>query len=184
MNAVAQRADRDRATLAPLARAMLRPAAVVGERTVALVGCGKAKGETAAQVRELYTSPLFRKSVELASLVADAVYVTSAAHALLSLDDVLGPYDTTLRTFKRDERAAWGRRVVDELAMRTFLPTSRLRVILLMGATYADPIIEAVEARRVRVTCWAQPVDILRGLEIGQRLAFLNRAIPLARGAS
>lgn len=154
------------------------------DRIACIVGCGKSKGEAPSSVRDMYRSPLFRKSLELAELVGDRTFVASARHGLLELDDVITPYETKLSRASKHERETWAHSVVGALETRTLGGSSRLLVVLLMGATYADPIVAEIDRRRARgAPRFAKPTELLRGLEIGERLAFLNRAIVLARGA-
>jgi len=152
-------------------------------RVAVLVGCGKAKSDEAAPARDLYTSPLFRKSVELGELLGDAVFVVSAAKGLVELDTPITPYEVNLRAFDREMREEWAVYVLKDLSLHAIGSSPSLRVVLLMGATYADPLLAEIAKASKRSTAWAPPVDIMRGLQIGDRLAFLNRAIPLARGA-
>lgn len=186
MSPAVQRRDAERARVLsrlPVLRELARehlPAAA--DRTVCLVGCGKAKGDAVAPVRELYTSPLFRKSLELAELVGDVTYVASARHGLLALDERIAPYETTIKG--RKAAAIFAARVVGDLEALVLGSATRLRVVLFMGATYADPIVTEIEERRAHGSPrWSAPVVLMRGLEVGERLAFLNRGIVLARGA-
>lgn len=169
------------ALLSELGREPLRGAA---DRVACVVGCGKSKATKPAPARALYTSPLFRKSLELAELLGDATFVASARHGIVELDDVVSPYDFTLVGTTKATRETWGRLVVDELEARALGGAACVRVVLFMGATYADPIVEELERRRrAGSPRFAPPVILMRGLEVGERLAFLNRAIATARGA-
>lgn len=189
MNAIAEKNDRQRKRLSarilhdhgrdpsPRDRLMDRHA-----RTVVLVGCGKSKSDEAAPARELYTSSLFKKSVELAELVGDAVYIASAAKVLVGLDERITPYEKTLRAWPRWAKEEWGADVIAELVTRTLGAPTRVRVVLLMGCTYADPILSAVRAAKaIHEDRWSEPVDLLRGLQIGDRLSFLNLALSTLR---
>jgi hypothetical protein len=159
-----------------------RPAA--HDRIACLVGCGKSKGDAPAPARTMYTSPLFRKSLELAELLGDRAFVTSARHGLVELDEVISPYDSTLNGASRFVRASWGHEIVDALEARALGSASCLLVVTLMGAAYSDPIVEEIERRRANGSPrFARPTVLMSGLEVGERLAFLNRALVIARGA-
>lgn len=147
--------------------------------TVALVGCGKVKAANPATARELYRSPLFAKSVTLAELAADATFVASAGrNHLLELEEIVEPYDVSLRAFDRGARERWASCLLGDLIAR--FPGRRVKLVLLMGETYAEPIVEAVrELRRA----WPSPTLLLEGLTVGRRLSFLNVAIAAARTA-
>ncbi|WP_162806603.1 DUF6884 domain-containing protein [Sphingosinicella terrae] len=77
---------------------------------IAFVACSKTKAKEVMPAAALYTSPLFKKSLLAALDLADKVYILSAEHGLLDLGEPVSPYDTTLKTMRRDERLAWGTR--------------------------------------------------------------------------
>lgn len=156
--------------------------AKIQTRTVALVGCGKAKVDVPAPARALYTSPLFAKSVALGELVADVVLIASAGRLLVELDEVVAPYDATLSTWAPTARAAWGRELVDRLTARTLGTPTPIRLVLLMGEKYSAPIRDAVTEERKRVPSrWTEPAEPLAGLQVGERLSWLNRALRALR---
>ncbi|HZI08132.1 MAG TPA: hypothetical protein VEZ71_29200, partial [Archangium sp.] len=83
---------------------------------VGLVGCGKAKRSEASKARDLYTGGLFRASLADAEAECDGhVYVASAQHGLLPLEELVQPYDVTLRSFAAEWRLSWGRGVMASL---------------------------------------------------------------------
>lgn len=61
--------------------------------SIGLVGCSGPKREAPAPARQLYTSQLFRSTLALAERRHDVVYVISAKHELVELDQVVAPYD-------------------------------------------------------------------------------------------
>lgn len=70
--------------------------------------------------------------------------------------------------------------VVDAIAALSSGQT--LRIVCLMRADQASPICREIEARRAAGDQrWLEPLDLLRGLTMGKRLEFLERAIALAR---
>lgn len=133
---------------------------------VGLVSCSAQKLDRAAPARELYCSALFRLSLAYATARADAVYVLSAKYGLVELDQVLAPYDLKLDALSAAGRRAWGARVAAELERRH----GRRTVIALAGATY----VHALRLHGVDV------IEPLAGMQIGQRLAFLSRAVARA----
>lgn len=148
------------------------------QRIVFVIGCAAKKRPTRSPARELYTSPLFRKSLELASLIADAAYVASAKHGLVELDEELEPYEETLVGKPKAERLAWGCNVGNALEARLLGGVARPRVVILAGEPYSAPIIAALASR----PRFLPPIDLLLGMQIGERLSFLNRAIALVKG--
>jgi hypothetical protein len=114
---------------------------------VTLIGCGKTKVSHRAQARELYLGTLFRRSLQYALLASDEVYVLSALHGLVGLDDELDPYDFAMKDRPVSDRERWARRVVSDLGVR--LPGLPLRITCLAGADYANPLFRPLLERGV-----------------------------------
>lgn len=155
--------------------------------TVVLVGCSATKLDRPAAAADLYASPLFSKSLSYALHLQppERVFIASAKHGLVRpTTDVIAPYDETLVGHGREARERWadGILLALERAMPyRFDPARRpppdsvpslraLNVVLLMGKIYADVIRENAPVG------WTF-VEPLRGLEIGQRLRWLNQAL-------
>jgi hypothetical protein len=136
---------------------------------IAIVGCGKRKLQRAAPARDLYNSNLFRLSLRHAESMCERVYVASALHGLLELDQVIEPYNRRLADLGgKKDRESWGTRVVGCVP----LPKGpRPLLLIYAGAEYADPL--RVGAGRHG---WAvsQP---LHGLQLGERLRWLSREL-------
>lgn len=153
---------------------------VAGVRTAVLVGCGKAKADAPAKARELYTSQLFAKSVAFAELVGDAVFVLSGAHGLVELDELVAPYDHRIFDDCPHVRRAWGVEVLKSIVLHTMSTAPTIRVVVLAGARYVEPIATALEvARKGKPRAWMPLVDPLRGLMVGERLSVLGEALRL-----
>lgn len=135
---------------------------------VVLLGCGKAKASEARPARELYTGNLFRLSLRYAELRAaegGVVYVVSAEHGLVELDQVVEPYEKSLQGSSKREREAWGLRTFDDVRRRHQQPGN---VVILAGDVYAYPL------RRAALLAKWTFEEPLRGLDIGGRLAQLK----------
>lgn len=107
---------------------------------IVLISCVKRKGRSRAKSQDLYESDLFRKSLSFArSFSPDAVYILSAKHGLLDLDQEIDPYDETLNKMPVSEVRAWSDRVLQKLGRVsdlncdrfTFLAAERYRRFLL-----------------------------------------------------
>ncbi|WP_244982189.1 DGQHR domain-containing protein DpdB [Corallococcus exercitus] len=138
---------------------------------VALVGCGKAKLKHRAPAHGLYTGNLFRAHLAEAEATTPHVYVVSALHGLLPLDEEVEPYDVTLRGMRREERAAWGRQVVEALARR--YPANAVELLVYAGRMYSEPLRDALAAGQLE---WWTLVEPLRGATQGARLRILAEA--------
>lgn len=104
-------------------------------RRVGLVGCVKEKASFAQPARDLYTSTLFRGRRRYVTESCDEWWILSAEHGLVAPNDVLEPYDRTLKTMCRAERRAWSVRVVDQIKDRIHLDADDV-VELHAGAEY------------------------------------------------
>jgi hypothetical protein len=156
-------------------------------RTVALVACCAEKLQHAAPAREFYRSPLFRLSLAYAERVAGEVYVLSAQHGLVALDQVLEPYDLALSEMDAWERAWWAHEVEAQLAevlgaeldtkleeaepmdpidSEWFLHAPHLRVVLLAGKLYRPG---GFVERYLE--------EPLAGMDIGERLSWLKSQV-------
>jgi hypothetical protein len=80
-------------------------------RRIALISCSadKASSVNPLPARQLYRSPLFRKSVAWVEQQGLEWFVISARYGLIPSSMVLMPYDHTMRNKSPDERAAWER---------------------------------------------------------------------------
>ena len=138
------------------------------ERMIVLVGCGSKKRDKALPAKDLYLGGLVRTGLARACALAgeDAVFIVSAKHGLLALDEHTEPYELSLRTMPRTEREAWGNRVAEQLAKRGVLGA---RFVALMGETYVALLRRSFGARG-----WflEEPLRGVRG--IGNRIRVLQ----------
>ena len=80
------------------------------------LSCVKTKAESRCKARDMYISPLFTKSLELAErLDSPNTYILSAKHHLLPLDTEIDPYNETLLDFSADEKKAWADIVIEQM---------------------------------------------------------------------
>jgi len=125
---------------------------IPSRRVVFVIPCAAGKADEARPAAELYTSVFFRQALAAArSEVADAdIYVLSAAHGLLALDDEVAPYDLKMGDAGSVDVPtlavqALGRGLVDA-EVYALLPRSyfdRLDEALRIFDTYATPVYEA-----------------------------------------
>jgi len=133
-------------------------------RQIFLLSCGKRKKAFRAKARDLYDGALFRKMLEYAQRHnADAIFILSAKHGLLNLDDVLDPYEQTLNSMSSAEVKAWAERVLQKLSQRA--DVERDHFTILASERYRRHIIPHLHHCCV-------PME---GLRIGQQLRFLTR---------
>lgn len=137
---------------------------------IGLIACSAQRLDRPAPARELYCSPLFRKSLAYAERHCERVYVLSALHRLVELDQVLEPYEHRLGAAAEPER--WGDDVARELVARH---GGDVAALVLAGADYVDPIrlgfLVTPGARELYLR------DPLAGLQVGERLRWLNEQL-------
>lgn len=129
-----------------------------------LVGCGKDKLEGVHPARKLYTGLLFRWALEEAERTCDEVYVLSAKHHVLPLDQPTENYDKELPG-RKAELDAWARRTGEDLRGR--FPGLGVHLVVLASKKYA----QAVKGCPGSWT-FEEP---MAGLEIGERLGWLKQ---------
>ena len=127
--------------------------------TVGLVSCSKSKRAGAGRARDVYSSWVFRKSVEYVERECDEWAVLSAKHGLLDPEEVIEPYDESLSRAPKAVRDEWNARVRGQIETR--YAGRRVRFILLAGNAYAG-CLEGLNSE-----------DPLRGLGTGFRRRWL-----------
>lgn len=132
-------------------------------KRVILVGCGARKLDRAAEARDLYTGPLFKKARRYAEEQRCPWFVLSAKHGLVEPGRVLHPYDLALSDLTDEQRAVWAAGVRFSLWSRNLLGGTVVEVHA--GRGYVVPLRPLVDG----------VADPLRGLSVGRRLAWYDR---------
>jgi len=152
---------------------------------IGLIACSAQKLDRPAPARELYCSPLFRKSLAYAEPRCECVYVLSAAHGLVDLEQQVKPYECRLG--RKKERQAWAHRVAGHLIDHHGRAVGYL---LLAGADYAGPLSTALRTYDgFHGDGWhGVPRDQIHqpliGLPVGERLRWLNKMLAGTGSAS
>lgn len=144
---------------------------------VTLVGCGKLKHASRRPAKDLYRGNLFRSAMRYAEETADDIQILSALHGVLNPFEEIEPYDLSMIQVGREGRRMWGHRVVGQLLQ--LYPLSYLRITILAGRHYADPLFSAAEKE-------GAPWDFelpLDGLTLGQRLKWFSANLPESASA-
>lgn len=83
---------------------------------IVLISCGKDKRDYTCKASDLYCGKLFKMVLRYAkSLNADKIYILSAKHGLVDLDEYISPYDYSLCKQKKAIRQAWASMVVEQM---------------------------------------------------------------------
>lgn len=132
-------------------------------KTVVLISCSKLKRQYPCEARLLYDeSNLFNKSLAYAQSISKNIYVLSAKHGLVHLDDIIAPYDESLLNKSSDELSVWGKNTAKQISDKYDI--SKTEFIILAGQNYYKPL-------RPYIPNINLP---LIGLPIGERLAKLD----------
>lgn len=135
---------------------------------VALVACASTKLAKAAPAADLYVSPLFKKSRAWAERSCDAWKILSAKHGLVDPKTVLKPYDLSLMDMTREEREAWRDKVGQALAEEY---PEGATFVWLAGGFYMGAL------RFIPHPNDYEHEEPMRGMQIGQRLQWLNKEL-------
>ncbi|NLT74338.1 MAG: hypothetical protein GXX94_09145 [Chloroflexi bacterium] len=132
-------------------------------RTIVLVACAAHKLARRAPARKLYVSDLFQKSLAYAeSLHPDAIYILSAKHGLLPLEQEIEPYNVTLNDMGREARRQWAQGVLAQLGR--VADTQHDRFVILAGVKYRSDLTPGLAHVEVP----------MKGLPIGKQLQWLG----------
>jgi hypothetical protein len=138
----------------------------------ALIACSKTKSTHRDVARHMYASPLYRKSVLAAESWGMLFSILSAKHGLLSVDELIEPYDVTLKGASKPFKNEWAARVNAQL--HTIFDKGK-SLIILAGDDYYQPLLDAGAFEGL------DHFAPMRGLSLGHRLAFLNQCIRLKK---
>ncbi len=135
--------------------------------TIVLLSCTKSKTAYKAPAQELYSaSPMFQKTLEYGkTLKPDKMYILSAKHHLVNLNQELAPYDLTLKDFTKEEKEKWGEEVYKEIKQRGINPEKN-KFIFLAGSEYIKPLTKYIPEKNIETP--------MGGKKFGQRLKWLN----------
>ena len=89
---------------------------------VILISCVSLKRNVKCEAQYLYISPLFVKSLQYAKLQnPDKIFILSAKYGLVKCDDIIEPYNVTLKNFSKKEKLVWEKNVINSLQKETNL---------------------------------------------------------------
>jgi hypothetical protein len=132
---------------------------------IALIACTKSKALEASPAALLYRSPLFRKSLLYALSIADRVYILSAKHGVLPLDEIVEPYELSIKNLDSLQKACWVSKVGDRLGK---LIEAKDQVHILAGLEYTRPLLPVLH----KIGC--QIIFPLGSKSLGHRIGWLR----------
>lgn len=160
-------------------------------KRVALIACSASKLDRPAPAAELYRGSLFRKSLTYARAICADVRILSAKHHVVKEDQVLEPYDETLKGMRQADQKRWAAICWAQLdnEFRSD-PDPEVHFIFLCGMAYRDRVINGMlrdNLLRSRMTPRGREYtrqEPLEGLGIGQQLAWLDARLNTLQEAS
>lgn len=134
-------------------------------KKITLVACCAQKLSSPAPARDLYRSPLFKKSAAYADMLGNEWFVLSGLYGLIASNNTVAPYDYSMRG--AGNRADWNKEVLAEIErMVAFWGADRVEITVLAGVGYLGWS-DSVPRGCVVIT----PLD---KMQVGQRLQWLN----------
>jgi len=132
---------------------------------VALISCSKLKNKGLYQVKDLYCSPLFKKSFSYAIKNFDDVYILSAKYGLLNKKTEIRDYNMTLNDMKKEQIIEWSKNIANQIN-QTFNKTDKIYIIA--GKKYYEELLKYLDV----------PYEIVfENLSIGKKMQILNENI-------
>ena len=133
---------------------------------IVLISCVSKKKKQPSAAQKLYTSPLFKMNLAFArSLNPTQIFILSAKHGLVKLEQIISPYDQSLNTMSAAENKAWADKVKKQ--MEKELDFKKDEVIFLAGEKY----------RRNLLPLFSNAQVPLKGLTIGKQLQYLKKSL-------
>lgn len=138
----------------------------IDKGAVVCLSCVKSKKGSTCRAEEMYVSALFSKMLAYAkSLHPKKIYILSAKYGLLNLDDVIEPYELTLKNLTVRERESWAAKVLKKMRKDVDLKTDQF--IFLAGMPYRENLLPHIEN-------YAVPME---GLSFGLQLQWLDEHV-------
>ncbi|SHF17529.1 DUF6884 domain-containing protein [Clostridium fallax] len=135
-------------------------------KRIALISCTKDKQNYPCRAKEMYMrSNLFSKAYAYGKKYADSVYILSDKYGLLEEDDIIAPYNETLKGKSKEEKKLWGKNIINDLKDRVNLEEDKF--IILAGKTYYGQLIKYLKYYQLP----------LEKLTIGKRLKKLDELL-------
>ncbi|OGY46579.1 MAG: hypothetical protein A2663_04690 [Candidatus Buchananbacteria bacterium RIFCSPHIGHO2_01_FULL_46_12] len=133
---------------------------------IVLISCVSKKLNHKSKAQDLYVSPLFQKNLRYArSLNPDKIFILSAKYGLLSLTDVVEPYDKTLNKMTSNEIKEWANSVLKQL--QKVFDLDKEEFVFLAGNNYRKFLLPRIKNYKIPML----------GLGIGKQLKWLTERI-------
>lgn len=133
---------------------------------IVLISCVSKKLNYKSKAKDLYISSLFKKNLQYAkSIGPDKIFILSAKHGLLGLDEEIKPYEKTLNTMNSREIKDWAKLVLKQL--REVANLEEDEFIFLAEKKYRKFLLHPIKNYKIP----------MQGLSIGKQLQWLSKNI-------
>ena len=133
-----------------------------------LLSCTKSKQKDACSAAKMYEpSALFSKAYRYSLKKYDLIGILSAKHGLLLPEEIIEPYEQTLKTMRKKQKQKWAIRVNNELSSK-FDIGNITRVYIHAGKDYREHLLPLIEQRNIEFEI------PLKGLTYGRQLKWYN----------
>lgn len=144
----------------------------MSKKTIALISCVSMKAKNKCKAKDLYISPLFKKTWEYNVSIdrPDGVYILSALYGLIRYDEIIEPYDKTLLTMTKEEAIEWAEKVkkqINDTFIKDGLTLEDYNFKLFAGSKYYENLLDFFPHYELP----------LGKLPIGKRLGALSSAL-------
>ncbi len=129
---------------------------------IVCLSCVKSKKDHPCAAKDMYISPLFKGMFSYAqSQQPKKIFILSAKYGLLKPDDIIEPYEKTLKSMKAVEKRAWTENVLQKLQQEANLQTDHF--VFLAGMPYREGLVSYIKSYEI-------PME---GLSFGRQLQWL-----------
>lgn len=130
---------------------------------IVLISCASKKLNVKAIAEELYTSPLFKLSLQFAKKIKpEGIYILSAKYGLIGLNKRIVPYNITMNNMPIKNRRTWAQEILKRLNSKFDL--KKCHFIVLAGIRYREFLIPELYSCEMP----------LENLTIGRQLQYLK----------
>ena len=143
---------------------------------ICLISCVSQKTNYKNPCKDLYISPLFKKTWAYVSQIErpHGVYILSALHGLIRYDTVIEPYDKTLLDMSKEECLEWAEKVKKQLT-ETFVKDGRTledyHFSIFAGSKYYENLLDFFPNKEL----------VFGSLPIGKRLGALTTSLRIGK---
>lgn len=135
-------------------------------KRIVLISCVSQKLSKRAKAKDLYISTLFKFNLKYAEkLEPDDIFILSAKHGLLPLNQVIEPYEQTLNNMRSGEIKQWANRVLEQI--KDVCSIDETEFIFLAGDKYRKYLLPHIRYAQIP----------LEGLRIGEQLQKLKELL-------